>query len=167
MSFLLFVVIFSAFLGALLFYWVTKFLLKKKLKKRFDRASLGELEAEDLLKSYGYQLEQTQKSSWLSMWIDGEETTYLVRPDAYACRGNQRYLVEIKTGPQATNPKLCATRRQLLEYYYSFKEVDGILLINADQKKILHVHFEEPEPSLKKVLIQTSKQVSKHAQTSL
>ncbi len=141
---LLLLVFLSALLGALFFYWITKALLKRKLRKRFDRASDGEQEALKLLESMGYHLEETQRSSWLSMWIDDEEHTYLVRPDAYAKKNKKRYLVEIKTGPQATNPKLTATRRQLLEYYYGFSEVEGILLINADLQKIVHVSFTPP-----------------------
>lgn len=157
----------SALLGALLFYWMTKWLLRKKLKKRFDRASIGELEAEELLKDYGYTLEDTQKSTWLSMWVDGDEYTYLVRPDAYASKKDKRYLVEIKTGKKAINPKHSATRRQLLEYYYSFDDVDGILLINAEEKRILHIHFKEPESGLKEALEQKALEREASAQASV
>lgn len=145
MKFFLFLVLIGALFGALFFYWVTKWLLKRKLKRRFNRASDGEDEAISLLKSLGYHLLETQKSSWLSMWIDQEEHTYLVRPDAYVQKEGRLYLVEIKTGPQATNPKLAATRRQLLEYYHGFREVEGILLINADLQQVVHVSFDPPK----------------------
>ncbi len=131
----------SALVGAFLFHWVTRFLLRLKLKKRFDRASLGEKEAEDLLEEWGYKIEETQTSSRLSMWINGEEFSYLVRPDAFAVKEDKRYLVEVKTGKQATNPKNTSTRRQLLEYFHGF-DVEGVLLIDADLKKIHQIHFE-------------------------
>ncbi len=130
----------GAIVGAFLFRWITRFLLKLKLKTRFDRASLGEKEAEDLLEEWGYTIEETQATSKLSMWINGEEFSYLVRPDAFAVKEDKRYLVEVKTGKQATNPKNTSTRRQLLEYFHGF-DVEGVLLIDADLKKIHQIHF--------------------------
>lgn len=144
MKFLIFIAVLSALIGALFFYWITKWILRRKLKKRFQRASAGEFEAKNFLESLGYTFLEVQKSSWLSMWIDEEEHTYLVRPDAFVQKGKKKFLVEIKTGKIATNPKLTATRRQLLEYYYSYNEVDGIILINADDKSLFHIRFSDP-----------------------
>ena len=81
--------------------------------------------AELLLKESGYYLEETQKGSKLSMWVNGKQFSYLVRPDAFASKDGKRYLVEIKTGKVATDPKHSATRRQLLEYYHGF-DVEGV-----------------------------------------
>lgn len=141
MALTIFFALLCAFLGAFLFYFLTKFFLKLKLKKRFNHASRGELEAERLLEESGYTLDEKQTSSKLSMWINGEQFSYLVRPDAFASKENKRYLVEVKTGKQATNPKNTSTRRQLLEYFHGF-DVDGVLLVDADLKKIHQVHFD-------------------------
>ncbi|MCH9634430.1 MAG: hypothetical protein S4CHLAM7_11810 [Chlamydiae bacterium] len=136
----LFIACLSALAGAYLFYWVARLFLRLKLKKRFGRASLGEKEAEEILLEKGYKIEERQTSSKLSMWVNGLEHSYLVRPDAFAIKENKRYLVEVKTGKLATNPKHAPTRRQLLEYFHGF-DVEGVLLVDADQKAIHQVHF--------------------------
>jgi hypothetical protein len=141
MNSFLWIALFGALVGALLFYWITKFILKFRLKRRFDRASEGEFEAQNLLAEHGYQIEQIQKTAKLSMWINGELFSYLVRPDAFATKENLKFLVEIKTGKIATNPKNTSTRRQLLEYFHGF-QVDGILLVDADLRKIHRIHFD-------------------------
>lgn len=138
---ILVIALISALIGAYLFFAITKFLLRLKLKKRFQRASIGEGTAQTLLEEMGYTIEETQKTSLLSMWINDEEFSYIVRPDAFAIKDNERYLVEVKTGKVATNPKHTATRRQLLEYFHGF-DVDGVLLIDAELQKIHRVHFE-------------------------
>ena len=130
------------FLGAYLYQKFCTFVLKRKLKKRFDHARCGEKSAELLLKESGYYLEETQKGSKLSMWVNGKQFSYLVRPDAFASKDGKRYLVEIKTGKVATDPKHSATRRQLLEYYHGF-DVEGVLLIDAEVEKLHHISFEK------------------------
>lgn len=150
----LWIALFGAFIGAFLFYWITKFIFRSKLKKRFNRASVGESEAEDLLLDQGYTIEETQKSAKLSMWVNGEHFSYLVRPDAFATKENQLFLVEIKTGKVATNPKNTSTRRQLLEYFHGF-DVDGILLVDADQKKIHQIHFDMKQVSKLEVALES------------
>lgn len=134
-----------------------KFLLKRKLKKRFTFAREGEKSAEELLKENGYALEEVQKGSKLSMYVNGEEFFYQVRPDGFASKEGKRYLVEVKTGKVATNPKSSATRRQLLEYYHGF-DVEGVLLIDSQDKKVHHVHFDVKEvPLIEEVQVANSK----------
>lgn len=127
--------------GGYLYSQIQSYLLRRKLKKRFDHARDGEKSAKDLLTEAGYLIEETQKTSKLPMWINGKQFLYLVRPDAFASKDGQRYLVEIKTGKVANNPKHSATRRQLLEYFHGFS-VDGVLLVDAEAEQIHNVHFE-------------------------
>ena len=127
-------------LSALIYQKYLNFRLRRKLKKRFSHAKDGELSAEALLQAEGYQLKQIQKSAKLSMWVNGQEHTYLVRPDAFAYKDGKNYIVEVKTGPVAINPKKSATRRQLLEYYHGF-DVDGLLLVDAEKQQINDIYF--------------------------
>ncbi len=134
----------SGYLAIVLFKKYMHFRLCLKLKKRFSHAREGEQSAQELLKSEGFDLEETQKTSKCEMWVNGKPFQYIVRPDAFAVKEGRRYLVEIKTGPQATHPQHSATRRQLLEYFHSFS-VDGVLLVNADEQKIQHIYFKLKE----------------------
>lgn len=147
-------------LGAYVYRAYTHFILKRKLKKRFQHAKGGELSAEKLLQELGYHLLDLQKSSTLSMWVNGEKFSYLVRPDAFAEKGDKRYLVEIKTGPVATDPKQSATRRQLLEYYHGF-DVDGVLLVDAEMGEVHDIYFETKIE--KDTVVEVKKIVSKKA----
>ena len=128
-------------LGALLYQKYVSYRLRRKLKKRFNHARDGEFSAETLLKKHGYQLSVAQKSARLSMWVNGEHHTYLVRPDAFAHKDGKRYIVEVKTGSVASDPKKSATRRQLLEYYHGF-DVDGLLLVDAEKQEVNDIYFE-------------------------
>lgn len=143
-------------LGALIYQKFLSFRLRFKLKKRFSHAKDGEVSAEALLKKHGYDLTVAQKSAKLSMWVNGQEFSYLVRPDAFAQKDGRRYIVEVKTGSVAIDPKKSATRRQLLEYYHGF-DVDGLLLVDAEQQEINDVFFQskavkEGETIIKEIL---------------
>ncbi len=130
------------FLGAYLYRKFTNIILRRKLKIRFDHARQGEKSAHQILKEQGYDLEESQKGSKLPMWVNGKQFLYLVRPDAFATKEGKRYLVEIKTGKVATDPKHSATRRQLLEYYHGF-DVEGVLLVDAEVQRVHDICFKQ------------------------
>lgn len=148
----------SAIAGAITYYWFIKFRLKLKLSKRFKKAFDGEKSAHTLLEKNGYLLDQTQKVSSLKMYVNNQSFSYKVRPDGFATKEGKSFLVEVKTGKVATNPTLIATRRQLLEYFHGF-DVDGVLLVDAEEDQIHKIHFdqkivrEESEP----IIIKPSK----------
>ena len=139
------------FLGAFLYKKITHILLCKKLKKRFSYAKDRERSAEELLKEKGYELQEVQKESKLAMWVNGKQFSYRVRPDGFVTKEGKRYLVEIKTGKVATDPKHSATRRQLLEYYHGF-DVEGVLLVDAEVEEVHHISFNEKLPLPKEVV---------------
>lgn len=139
--------------GAYFYKSYIHFILKRKLKKRFKHAKGGELSAEKLLQQMGYTLLDLQKSSTLSMWVNGEKFSYLVRPDAFAQKEGKRYLVEVKTGAIASDPTKSATRRQLLEYYHGF-DVDGVLLVDAEMQEVHDIYFETKTEKEKVVEVQ-------------
>lgn len=140
-------------LGIVLYRKMSHLLLRKKLKNRFQLARVGEKSAQDLLQGYGYQIELTQKNATKAMWVNDKPFSYIIRPDAFARKEGKLYLVEIKTGKIACDPKHIPTRRQLLEYFYSF-DVEGVILVDAEIGEIHQVRFmEKREPSEKMVTI--------------
>lgn len=72
-------------------------------------------------------------------WLDDDPVTGHAQPDWLARRGRRRYLVEVKTG-RAANPKHTETRRQLHEYATCF-DVDGVLLLDADNDHLYEIEF--------------------------
>ena len=140
------------FFGAYLYQKLTNLLLRRKLKKRFDHARHGEKSAHQILKEQGYDLEESQKGAKLPMWVNGKQFLYLVRPDAFAIKEGKRYLVEIKTGKVATDPKHSATRRQLLEYYHGF-DVEGVLLVDAEVQRVHDICFKQKSASADEPII--------------
>lgn len=107
---------------------------------RNRRALAGEVEAEALLEERGFAiLERQAPGSWW-IWVDGEPEAVGVRADYLVARGGLSYVAEVKTGQRAPDPLFAATRRQLLEYSLAF-DVDGILLVDAEQRTIRTVAF--------------------------
>lgn len=124
----------------LLVIWTKSQLKRRRLIKRVHHAIRGEQQAESLLINAGFSILEKQKCSKLSMWVNGEEYIYDVRPDIFCEKKGAVYLVEVKTGIKATDPTSTATRRQLLEYFHGFA-VDGVLLVNPENNEIHEISF--------------------------
>lgn len=111
------------------------------LHARSERAVAGESDALVLLSDAGYQvLERQVRGSWM-VHADGEPHTFDLRADYLVAFRGRRYVAEVKTGRVATRLSHGATRRQLLEYWAAF-DVDGVLLVDADQGSITHVELD-------------------------
>jgi hypothetical protein len=74
------------------------------------------------------------------MFVDGERLDFEVRADLLVTRWWRTYVVEVKTGTSAPNPKTTATRRQLREYAAVY-DVDGLLLADMNAGELHEVHF--------------------------
>lgn len=112
--------------------------------ERSARAVAGESSAQTLLARAGYRvLEHQVAGSWM-VHADGRPQTFDLRGDYLVAREGRCYVAEVKTGQQATRLSHAATRRQLLEYRAAF-DVDGVLLVDADQETITHVEFEQAD----------------------
>ena len=81
-----------------------------------------------------------------TLWVDGEPVDVRSRADGVVERDGLRFVAEVKTGQMAPNPRNPATRRQLLEYLHVF-DVDGVLLVDMVQERILEVRFTESAES--------------------
>lgn len=100
----------------------------------------GEARAEKLLRRRGYAIAGRQVEARMTFLVDGSRCAADLRADLLVRRKGRRYVAEVKTGREAPHLRNHATRRQLLEYFVAF-DVDGILLVDAEQDVIHEVVF--------------------------
>jgi hypothetical protein len=116
----------------------------RRARARSRRAVAGESQAERLLEKAGFRIAARQPRSQVRVWVDREPLDVEVRGDLLVQKGRRFYLAEVKTGTRAPCITHGPTRRQLLEYSHAF-DVDGLLLVDADQGTIRRITFSEPE----------------------
>lgn len=109
-------------------------------RQRLARA--GEEQAVGLLTDLGYAIVDQQLTSSWALTIDGQECPVYSRADMLVERKGHRWIAEIKTGTRAPDPTRPATRRQLLEYLLVF-DVDGVLLVDMETRRVHEVVFPE------------------------
>lgn len=112
------------------------------LVHRMAVASEGELRAERWLEARGHRVLTRQLTKRCEMHIDGRRAEYDIRADLLVQMGDERVIVEVKTG-EAADPRLPATRRQLREYAAVFG-VDRVYLFDASRETLLEIEFPEP-----------------------
>ena len=100
----------------------------------------GEAQARSLLAAAGYTIRDDQCSRRYSVRIDGKDRLVDLRADFVVERRGETFVAEVKGGTVVNDPLHTPTRRQLLEYEVAF-EVDGVLLVDAPNRKILRVEF--------------------------
>ena len=114
-----------------------------RLAAQSARATAGEALAEKLLNRAGYRVEARQATERWSVAVDGVAQPVTLRADFVVTRGGRRYVAEVKTGSDAPDVAAPATRRQLLEYRCAFG-VDGVLLVDAEERRVQVVGFTLP-----------------------
>ena len=112
-------------------------------RRRQARAVRGERHAERLLERLGYAVCERQAATSWAVTCDGEVHEVALRADLLVERDGKRYVAEVKTGRVAPRLATAATRRQLLEYRVAY-DVDGILLVDAEDGRVMHVDFHLP-----------------------
>jgi Holliday junction resolvase-like predicted endonuclease len=127
-------------LGALLSLWLARAWQRARMRRRFRRARAGELEAERLLKKRGFRILAEQVPRREHLFVDGERLEYEVRADLLVSRWWRTYVVEVKTGKSAPNPRNGATRRQLREYAALY-DADGLLLADMSAGTLHEIRF--------------------------
>jgi hypothetical protein len=88
----------------------------------------------------GYQILGRQVEGGWTVHADGEPLDVDLRADLIVSRKGRRYVAEVKTGRVAPSLDCAATRRQLLEYRVAFG-VDGVLLVDAEEKRVIKVEL--------------------------
>ncbi len=132
----------AALAGALLATWASRTLARARLAWRRRRGRAGERKAPAVLRAAGYRLLEQQAERALELAVDGEVRPYTVRADGIAERDGQRFVVEVKTGKKAPDPRHSATRRQLLEYRLVY-DVDGVLLVDMEAERVHRITWPE------------------------
>lgn len=124
------------------------FVLWRRARGRVRRANRGrqrqaqraETAAEVFLQQQGYEILDRQLTQRWHLEIDGHPQTVSCRADLLLRRKRRLYVADVKTGGKAPDPKSPATRRQLLEYFLVFA-VDGVLIVDMEQRQIRTVGF--------------------------
>lgn len=112
-------------------------------RRRQARALRGERRAERLLDGLGYAIRARQAATSWAVTCDGEAHEVPLRADLLVERDGKRYVAEVKTGRVAPRLATAATRRQLLEYRVAY-DVDGVLLVDPEAGRVMHVEFHLP-----------------------
>ncbi|WP_437732165.1 hypothetical protein [Sorangium sp. So ce1335] len=137
--------------GAALFFGVVQTLRlawrsarqRRRIERIREQGAAGEARAEALLRELGYTILGRQVAVSYGVQIDGEPMTVGLRADYLVAYGRRRYVAEVKTGRLAPRIDTPATRRQLLEYRLAF-DVDGVLLVDAEARRVRSVVFPLP-----------------------
>jgi predicted type IV restriction endonuclease len=103
-------------------------------------ARAGENHAARLLTAAGFEILEHQPSCVWELAVDGVTTTVESRADFLVRRAGRLFVADAKSGGRAPDPRLPATRRQLLEYLLVF-EVDAVLLVDTERGVILTLDF--------------------------
>lgn len=126
--------------GIFLGIWCLKFYQKIALRRRRKKARICEKKAIDLLKKYGFDILDVQKSASYFIFINGKPKEIKVRADVIVKKGGKVYVAEVKSGKNSPLLNVPATRRQLLEYYLVYKPA-GLLLVDMEQEKIKTIEY--------------------------
>ncbi|MCG8421465.1 MAG: hypothetical protein MJE77_26400 [Proteobacteria bacterium] len=132
-----------SFATVLCYRWLGRWLARARARRRNVRAQRGEQKAELLLERHGYAIEERQATATWTIWVDGRECDIDLRADLLVSRRSARYVAEVKTGAVAPRITTAATRRQLLEYRLAY-DVDGVLLVDAEDDRVTAVEFPLP-----------------------
>ncbi len=109
------------------------------LHARMAVAADGERLAEEWLAAQGHRVLTRQLTKRCVMHVDGRRAEYDIRADLLVQMGDERVIVEVKTG-EAADPRLPATRRQLREYAAVFG-VETVYLFDAGAMRLLCIEF--------------------------
>lgn len=110
-----------------------------RLGRSRRQGARGESRALKLLARHGYALVNAQETMVGRFVVDGEAHDYDLRADAVVEKNGERLVAEVKTGAAAALTSR-ATRRQLLEYAYTFR-LDGVLLVDMAAERIYRIDF--------------------------
>lgn len=112
----------------------------RRHQARIDTARVGEDRSVELLEEQGFEILDSQVTFEYQLEVDDDLLPITLRCDHLVARDGQRFVAEVKTGNSAPNPRLAATRRQLLEYRVAYR-VDGVLLVDMDREQIMRIRF--------------------------
>ncbi len=124
--------------------------VRLRLRRRWSHARSVEQQAARLLEELGYLVLGHQVETSYAVLVDGKPTEVSLRADYLVSRGGRQFVAEVKSGQVAPRLDTAATRRQLLEYRVAF-EVDGVLLVDGEERRVHEVTFpisQSPAPQV-------------------
>jgi hypothetical protein len=130
-------------IGATLALRVSKWIARRTRVRRAARAGLAERAAAEVLVAAGYSILGYQVRQDWSVWADDEEVRFGLVADYLVEHEGLRWIAEVKTGHRPLDLRYGPTRRQLLEYRHAFGAA-GVLLVDAEAKRVRRVQFREP-----------------------
>jgi len=133
-------------IGATLALRVSSWLARRNRVRRAARAGLAERSAAEVLVAAGYSILGYQVRQDWSLWADGEEIHFGLIADYLVEHEGQRWIAEVKTGHKPLDLRYGPTRRQLLEYRDAFGAA-GVLLVDAEARRVRRVQFRQREPA--------------------
>jgi hypothetical protein len=128
------------FLFAALSWWVRGLWRSFRASARVAWAHRAEHAAETLLRRAGYRVVGRQVTARWYLYVDGEAVPVLCRADLIVRRRGRRFVAEVKSGFEASDPTLPSTRRQLLEYQMAYP-AHGVLLVDMARGRVSEVAF--------------------------
>jgi len=132
------------FLLAALFWWARGIWRSWRASWLVTGARRAEDRAEVLLRRAGYRIEGRQVTARWYLFVDGEPIPVSCRADLVVLRRGRRFVAEVKSGLEASDPTLPSTRRQLLEYQLAFQS-HGLLLVDMARGRVREVGFPSPD----------------------
>lgn len=134
-------------LVALLGWWRSATRLGRWSRRRQRRAQRGEARAEALLAARGFTVLEEQAEQRWQLWVGDRARPVVSRADLLVERDGRLYVADVKTGRDAPDPALPATRRQLLEYLLAF-QADGALVVDMEAGEVHVLDYGELSPEL-------------------
>jgi hypothetical protein len=132
-------------IGAYCWHRLSRAYQRMKTQRRFSRAHKKEAEAAVLLEGYGYRVLGSQVEGSIDLTQDGESLSATLRADYWVEKNGRSYIAEAKSGSKVIHVLDRGTRRQLLEYLVSY-QVDGVLLVNTEDRIVSEVCFPGLQP---------------------
>lgn len=130
-----------AWLVSLVVRWLAARVRLRRHHRRQRVARRGEIDAVALLERAGFELVGSQVEGLWTVWVDDVPHEVQVFADHLVRTDSGLYVAEVKTGRRAPSVRTARTRRQLLEYLFAF-DVDGVLLIDMEERAIHRVEFD-------------------------
>ena len=129
--------------GIILLQW-EKGRAARRIKRSRKQGRAGEERALKWLKKKGYKV--TEQVSVDEVYhVDSIKKTFTIRPDIFATKGKEKWVIEVKTG-KAGNPNNRQTRRQLREYAAYFPTYNlGLINGDAEHIKLHTIEFDPVE----------------------
>lgn len=112
-----------------------------KLKRRQNVSKRAEKDAIKLIEKNGYSIIDDQSSLDCQFTVDNKKVNYKIRADFIVTKGGKKFVIEVKSGEKAPDPKTPATRRQLLEYAHAY-QADGVILADMTDVVLREIEFD-------------------------